>query len=151
MLPGIELHHESLDGRGYPYGLKGDEIPLLARVIAVADTFDALTTNRPYQRAYEPKEALKIIHSLAGKRLDPQAVAAVTAVYERGEIRVQRLRTVNMQPPPAPAPVPTAAPTPTPEPTAEAPEASVAVAAAASSPTPKPPASGETLVQTSRS
>jgi len=51
MLPGIELHHESLDGRGYPYGLKGDEIPLLARVIAVADTFDALTTNRPYQRA----------------------------------------------------------------------------------------------------
>jgi HD-GYP domain-containing protein (c-di-GMP phosphodiesterase class II) len=148
MLPGIELHHESLDGRGYPYGLKGDEIPLLARVIAVADTFDALTTNRPYQRAYEPKEALKIIHSLAGKRLDPQAVAAVTAVYERGEIRVQRLRTVNMQPPPAPAPVPV--PAPGPEPVTEAPEASVAVAAAASSPAPKPPASGETVVQTSR-
>jgi HD-GYP domain-containing protein (c-di-GMP phosphodiesterase class II) len=150
MLPGIELHHESLDGRGYPYGLKGDEIPLLARVIAVADTFDALTTNRPYQRAYEPKEALKIIHSLAGKRLDPQAVDAVTAVYERGEIRVQRLRTVNMQPPPPPpaaAVVP--APTPTPEPASETPEASVAVAAAASS-APKSPASGETLVQTSR-
>ncbi|PYX95354.1 MAG: hypothetical protein DMG71_09650, partial [Acidobacteria bacterium] len=48
MLPGIELHHESLDGRGYPYGLKADQIPLLARVIAVDDTFDALTTNRPY-------------------------------------------------------------------------------------------------------
>ena len=47
MLPGIELHHEALDGRGYPYGLQGDQIPLLARVIAVADTFDALTTNRP--------------------------------------------------------------------------------------------------------
>jgi len=91
MLPGIELHHEALDGRGYPYGLQGDQIPLLARVIAVADTFDALTTNRPYQRAYEPKEALRIIHNLAGKRLDPQAVAALTAVYDRGEIRVRRL------------------------------------------------------------
>ena len=77
MLPGIELHHESLDGRGYPYGLKGDQIPLLARVIAVADTFDALTTNRPYQRAYEPPEALRIIQNLVGKRLDPEAVAAL--------------------------------------------------------------------------
>ncbi|PYX35783.1 MAG: hypothetical protein DMG75_12860, partial [Acidobacteria bacterium] len=64
MLPGIELHHESLDGRGYPYGLKGDQIPLLPRVIAVADTFDALTTNRPYQQAHDPIEALRIIHNL---------------------------------------------------------------------------------------
>src|SRR6185295_16690211 len=71
MLPGIELHHESLDGRGYPYGLKGDQIPLLPRVIAVADTFDALTTNRPYQQAHDPVQALDIIHKLAGKRLDP--------------------------------------------------------------------------------
>jgi putative nucleotidyltransferase with HDIG domain len=104
MLPGIELHHEALDGRGYPYGLQGDQIPLLARVIAVADTFDALTTNRPYQRAYEPKEALRIIHNLAGKRLDPAAVAALNAVYERGEIRVARMiRTQVAVPPPAPA------------------------------------------------
>src|SRR5271154_1414885 len=91
MLPGIELHHEALDGRGYPYGLKGDEIPLLARVIAVADTFDALTTNRPYQHAHTPEEALKIIQNLAGKRLDPEAVAALLSVYGRGEIRIQRL------------------------------------------------------------
>jgi putative nucleotidyltransferase with HDIG domain len=108
MLPGIELHHEALDGRGYPYGLKGDQIPLLARVIAVADTFDALTTNRPYQRAYEPKEALRIIHNLAGKRLDPQAVAALTAVYDRGEIRVRRIVKVPPQDPTTVAPaVPT--------------------------------------------
>jgi hypothetical protein len=105
MLPGIELHHEALDGRGYPYGLHGDQIPLLARVIAVADTFDALTTNRPYQRAYEPKEALRIIHNLAGKRLDPASVAALSAVYERGEIRVARMiRTQAAVPPPPPAP-----------------------------------------------
>ena len=70
--------------------LKGDEIPLLPRIIAVADTFDALTTNRPYQNAHDPQAALKIIHSLAGKRLDPDAVAALTTIYNRGEIRIQR-------------------------------------------------------------
>src|SRR5271166_5085494 len=91
MLPGIELHHEALDGRGYPYGLKGDQIPPLARVIAVADTFDALTTNRPYQQAHTPEEALKIIQNLSGKRLAPETVAALMAVYGRGEIRIQRL------------------------------------------------------------
>lgn len=90
MIPGIELHHESLDGRGYPHGLHGDEIPLLARIIAVADTFDALTTNRPYQQAHDPLEALRIIHNLSGKRLDPAAVAALTAIYQRGEIRIPR-------------------------------------------------------------
>ncbi|HET7441346.1 MAG TPA: HD domain-containing phosphohydrolase [Terriglobales bacterium] len=118
MLPGIELHHESLDGRGYPYGLKGDQIPLLARVIAVADTFDALTTNRPYQQAHDSVDALRIIHNLAGKRLDPQAVAALTAVYERGEIRIQR---IAVPPPPAVAVAPAAAPAPVP--VAEAPAA----------------------------
>ena len=91
VLPGIELHHEALDGRGYPYGLKGDQIPMLARVIAVADTFDALTTNRPYQHAHTPEEALKIIQNLAGKRLHPDPVAALLAVYGRGEIRIQRI------------------------------------------------------------
>jgi HD-GYP domain-containing protein (c-di-GMP phosphodiesterase class II) len=90
MLPGIELHHEALDGRGYPYGLQGDQIPLLARVIAVADTFDALTTNRPYQQAHTPEQALQIIQNLADKRLDPVAVKALLAVYGRGEIRIQR-------------------------------------------------------------
>jgi HD-GYP domain-containing protein (c-di-GMP phosphodiesterase class II) len=115
MLPGIELHHEALDGRGYPYGLKGEQIPLLARVIAVADTFDALTTNRPYQQAHTPEQALEIIRSIAGKRLDPKAVDALMAVYERGEIRIQRFtikRPVSSTPaavaaPPAPAAHPT--------------------------------------------
>jgi HD-GYP domain-containing protein (c-di-GMP phosphodiesterase class II) len=108
MLPGIELHHEALDGRGYPYGLKGDDIPLLARVIAVADTFDALTTNRPYQRAREPVEAMRIIQGLSGQRLDPRAVAALLAVFQRGEIRIQRTltQTIPLEPPaPAPAPL----------------------------------------------
>jgi HD-GYP domain-containing protein (c-di-GMP phosphodiesterase class II) len=104
MLPGIELHHEALDGRGYPYGLQGDQIPLLARVIAVADTFDALTTNRPYQQAHTTEQALQIIRNLAGKRLDPEAVAALLAVYSRGEIRIQRFTIKRpIAPPTAPA------------------------------------------------
>jgi HD-GYP domain-containing protein (c-di-GMP phosphodiesterase class II) len=90
MLPGIELHHESLDGRGYPHGLKDEAIPLLPRIIAVADTFDALTTNRPYQKAHDAEQALRIIHSLAGKRLDPAPVAAINTLYERGDIRIQK-------------------------------------------------------------
>ena len=107
MLPGIELHHESLDGRGYPYGLKDDQVPLLARIIAVADTFDAVTTNRPYQVAHDAVDAIGIINSLAGKRLDPKCVAALTAVFDRGEIRVQKT--------PKPAEIATAAvPTPPP-------------------------------------
>jgi HD-GYP domain-containing protein (c-di-GMP phosphodiesterase class II) len=91
MIPGIELHHESLDGRGYPHGLKEQQIPALPRIIAVADTFDALTTNRPYQQAHDAQSALRIIHSLSGKRLDPDAVAALSAIYGRGEIRIQRV------------------------------------------------------------
>ena len=90
MIPGIELHHESLDGRGYPFGLKGDEIPLPARIIAVADTFDAMTTNRPYQVARDPDYALRIIQSLVETKFDPRVVTALTASLENGKIRVQR-------------------------------------------------------------
>jgi HD-GYP domain-containing protein (c-di-GMP phosphodiesterase class II) len=115
MLPGIELHHESLDGRGYPYGLQGDQIPLLARVIAVADTFDALTTTRPYQNAHTPDQALQIVQNLAGKRLDPIVVAALLAVYARGEIKLQRFtirRPVAAASPATAAAAATAAPVP---------------------------------------
>jgi HD-GYP domain-containing protein (c-di-GMP phosphodiesterase class II) len=120
MLPGIELHHEALDGRGYPYGLTGDQIPLLARVIAVADTFDALTTNRPYQQAHTTDQALQIIKNLAGKRLDPKAVEALLSVYARGDIKIQRF-TIKR---------------PIQQPPAEAPAAAIATAAAPTSPAP---------------
>src|SRR5207244_8176010 len=68
MLPGIELHHEHIDGRGYPYGLQGPQIPIMARIIAVADTLDAMTTNRPYQSATELDFALEKIKKLTGTR-----------------------------------------------------------------------------------
>jgi HD-GYP domain-containing protein (c-di-GMP phosphodiesterase class II) len=86
VLPGIELHHESMDGHGYPYGLKGEEIPLMARIIMVADTFDAMTTDRPYQTAMEPEYVVRMINSLAGTKFDPSAVQAVTKLFERGEL-----------------------------------------------------------------
>jgi len=106
MLPGIELHHEALNGRGYPYGLKGDEIPLLARVIAVADTFDALTTNRPYQQAHDAVAALRIIENLSGQRLDPRAVTALMAVFYRGDIRLEKRVVPQVPVEPAGAPPP---------------------------------------------
>ena len=108
MIPGIELHHESMDGKGYPYGLKGNEIPLSARIIAVADTFDAMTTNRPYQAAHEPEYAVKIINTLARNRLDPRVVAALTKIFERGELRMHRAAVIKEsvpQPASVPAPV----------------------------------------------
>jgi HD-GYP domain-containing protein (c-di-GMP phosphodiesterase class II) len=95
MIPGIELHHESLDGRGYPFGLKGDQIPLMPRIITVADTFDAMTTNRPYQAAMDPEYVVRIINSLANTKFDPRVVAALTAVFERGVLRLHRAGTVS--------------------------------------------------------
>ena len=94
MIPGIELHHESLDGRGYPHGLKGDEIPLIPRIIMVADCFDTMTTNRPYQAAMDPEYVVRIIHSLVNTKFDPRIVAALTTVFERGDFRIRRAAAV---------------------------------------------------------
>jgi len=69
-------HHEWWDGSGYPAGLIGDEIPLTARIVAVADVFDALTHERPYKRAWSVEEAVDEIHRLSGSQFDPQVVAA---------------------------------------------------------------------------
>jgi HD-GYP domain-containing protein (c-di-GMP phosphodiesterase class II) len=88
MLPGIELHHERMDGAGYPHGLTGDQIPMMARIIAVADTFDAITTNRPYQTAMDIQFARDRIHSLAISKFDPQVVAALEASIEAGRLRL---------------------------------------------------------------
>jgi HD-GYP domain-containing protein (c-di-GMP phosphodiesterase class II) len=97
MIPGIELHHESLDGRGYPHGLKGDQVPLMPRIITVADTFDAMTTNRPYQAAMDPEYVVRIVNSLANTKFDPRVVAAITAVFERGDLRVHRAGVIKDQ------------------------------------------------------
>ncbi len=88
MLPGIELHHECVDGRGYPYGLKADQIPQMARIIAVADTFDAITTNRPYQSAMDLEFALKRVRELAGSRFDPAIVSAMEQAAHTGKLKL---------------------------------------------------------------
>ena len=88
MLPGIELHHEHLDGRGYPYGLSGPQIPLMARIIAVADTLDAMTTNRPYQSAMELDYALGRIKALTGSKFDQAVVNALEVAVKSGKIRL---------------------------------------------------------------
>jgi putative nucleotidyltransferase with HDIG domain len=88
MLPGIELHHEHIDGRGYPYGLQGPQIPLMARIIGVADTLDAMTTNRPYQSAMDLEFALGKIKALAGSKFDAVVVNALDAAVNAGRIRL---------------------------------------------------------------
>jgi putative nucleotidyltransferase with HDIG domain len=77
----VRHHHERLDGTGYPDGLAGNEIPLGARIIAVADTFDAMTSSRPYRGACKHKKALDVLTQEAGSQLDPGAVAAFRRYY----------------------------------------------------------------------
>jgi HD-GYP domain-containing protein (c-di-GMP phosphodiesterase class II) len=88
VLPGIELHHEHINGKGYPYGLKGDEIPLMARIIAVSDTLDAITTNRPYQSAMDTEAALEIIRKVAGTKFDQKVVEALVRIVDSGKLRI---------------------------------------------------------------
>ncbi len=73
----VAYHHESLNGEGYIKGLKGDEIPIEARIIAVADVFDALTSHRPYKTAWSNERAFKMLREMAGSKLDPACVEAL--------------------------------------------------------------------------
>jgi HD-GYP domain-containing protein (c-di-GMP phosphodiesterase class II) len=77
-------HHEKWDGTGYPRGLKGEQIPLGARIFAVVDVFDALTSDRPYRPAWRAEKALRYIREQAGKHFDPRVVAAFLGLVERG-------------------------------------------------------------------
>jgi len=81
-LPSILHHHERYDGQGYPHGLKGEEIPFLARIIAVADTFDAINSNRAYRSARPPEEALTIMEQVGRSQLDPDLVQVFKQVFK---------------------------------------------------------------------
>ena len=76
-IPGMSMHHETMDGRGYPLGLKGNELPMMARIVSVADCFDAMTTNRPYQRAMTFEVAIDRINTFIGSRYDEKVVRAL--------------------------------------------------------------------------
>jgi HD-GYP domain-containing protein (c-di-GMP phosphodiesterase class II) len=93
ILPAIRHHHERWLGGGYPDGLAGEDIPFLARIVAVADTFDALTTQRVYQDPYSPEEAVEIMRELSGQGLDPRVAEAFFLAFEAGEIEAVAIRT----------------------------------------------------------
>lgn len=80
----IQHHHERFDGKGYPMGLRGEEIPLSARIFAVADSFDAMTSDRPYRKALATDRALEEIHAGAGSQFDPEVVRPFLSLVEEG-------------------------------------------------------------------
>jgi HD-GYP domain-containing protein (c-di-GMP phosphodiesterase class II) len=86
ILPGVKYHHERWDGKGYPDGLKGEEIPLLGRVLGVADFLDALSSDRSYRKGLSLDEALNMVKDLEGKAFDPVVVKAAVELHERGEL-----------------------------------------------------------------
>ncbi|HKG59052.1 MAG TPA: HD domain-containing phosphohydrolase [Pyrinomonadaceae bacterium] len=102
-LSGMYMHHEMVNGMGYPQGLKGDEIPLMGKIVAVADTFDAMTTDRPYQKAMKFEDALARIETFVGTRYDPAVVAAFSEACKEGQIKPGQ---VKLRKPAKPAPNP---------------------------------------------
>jgi HD-GYP domain-containing protein (c-di-GMP phosphodiesterase class II) len=86
IIPGVKYHHEKVNGAGYPEGLRGEKIPLLARIVAVADTYDAMTTDRPYRPALSKEEAVRELKRCAGTQFDENVVRAFNQAYRRGEI-----------------------------------------------------------------
>jgi len=88
IVPLVRGHHERYDGHGYPDGLEGEDIPLLARIIAVADAFDAMISHRPYRKALPMDVALAEINDNKGAQFDPRCAAALLSVLRRGELKL---------------------------------------------------------------
>jgi len=86
------MHHENMDGSGYPEGLAGEEIPLLGRMVCVADAFDAMTTDRPYSKGMTFEAAIARLRFLAGKKFDEKCVEAMERAYEAGELTPAKAR-----------------------------------------------------------
>lgn len=87
----VLYHHERYDGRGYPEGLKGEEIPLAARILSVADAFDAMISDRPYRKAMPEEEALVILQENAGIQFDPEVVTRFLQAYHADELVMPQL------------------------------------------------------------
>ena len=83
---GVKYHHERYDGSGYPEGLEGKQIPLVAAIISAADSFDAMTTDRPYRSSLSKEEAIKEIQMESGKQFDPHVVNALIELYRENKI-----------------------------------------------------------------
>jgi len=98
IIPGIRNHHERWSGGGYPDNLKGEEIPLIARIVQVADSFDAMTTTRPYQRAMRPEAGVARIRELAGIVFDPKVVDAFQSAWVSGDIKSEAIPSARPDP-----------------------------------------------------
>ncbi len=98
IIPGIRNHHETWEGTGYPDRLKGEQIPMVARIIGVADTFDAMTTTRPYQQAMTLEYVLAKMNSMSGARFDPLVIDAFMAAVRAGDISPPDLSTQEPAP-----------------------------------------------------
>jgi putative nucleotidyltransferase with HDIG domain len=96
VIPGVHLHHERWDGRGYPLGLAGKDIPLIARIISVADTYDAMTSDRAYRRALPHEVTVSEIERCSGTQFDPDIAGTFT---ERIEMLREELRATGVEPP----------------------------------------------------
>jgi HD-GYP domain-containing protein (c-di-GMP phosphodiesterase class II) len=81
-LPIVELHHEDYDGRGYPYGLTGEQVPLGVRIVHVADVYDAITSDRAYRAAMPPEQVLEVLVGGAGTQFDPQVVEVFLSILQ---------------------------------------------------------------------
>jgi HD-GYP domain-containing protein (c-di-GMP phosphodiesterase class II) len=90
------MHHENVDGSGYPRGLKGDDIPLLGRIVSVADAFDAMTTDRPYSKAMTFEAAIARLKFLAGKKFDPPCVEAFERAAQAGDLTPAKARRASV-------------------------------------------------------
>lgn len=88
----VRAHHERYDGAGYPDGLTGDEIPLEARIVFVADSFEAMTSDRPYRAGMSPAAAVDELRRCAGTQFDPGVVATFVRVLAEGRVPVRALR-----------------------------------------------------------
>jgi HD-GYP domain-containing protein (c-di-GMP phosphodiesterase class II) len=96
IVPAAELHHEDWDGGGYPHGLAGEDIPLIARIVAVADTYDAITTDRPYQKGKSYEEGHEILRKIAGTRLQPELVEAFISAFKKyRKVPIGQTRTIK--------------------------------------------------------
>ena len=83
IIPLILYHHERWDGKGYPFGLKEEEIPIGARIIAIADVYEALISDRPYRKALSKREALRIIKENSGTQFDPKVASVLIDVLKK--------------------------------------------------------------------
>ncbi|MBV9125038.1 MAG: HD domain-containing protein, partial [Planctomycetes bacterium] len=96
VIPIVRSHHERWDGKGYPDGLAGEHIPLLARIVAVADAFDAMTSDRPYRKGMAAEVAFAEVEKQKGRQFDPRCATAFLSMQDRliQEMQIQAPTTI---------------------------------------------------------